>query len=158
MILSLTPGSASHEFACHSKACAPPPAGHGGSDKGGGMYRGKMTPQEVQSAVTRLQNEKPHKAPTKLKMGSGMGGKHITHPVRKHTTPNFIDTNKVRHITNLDEWTSRSATAGHRHSTGISGHTKAFIDRVLGVEKYPKRTRAQQVLTRAEARAKGAFS
>lgn len=23
------------EFACHSKACAPPPAGKGGSDKGG---------------------------------------------------------------------------------------------------------------------------
>jgi len=33
------------EFACHSKACAPPPAGSGGSSKGG-TVTGKMSPAE----------------------------------------------------------------------------------------------------------------
>lgn len=33
-VTSLTPKAL--EFACHSKACAPPPAGRGGSDKSGG--------------------------------------------------------------------------------------------------------------------------
>lgn len=137
MQVALTPGSAAHEFACHSKACAPPPAGHGGSDKGG--YAGKY-------------------GTTKFVAAKRVGGNHVkvTHTVRKHSTPNFIDANKVRHIKTIDDWTKRGVT-GNRHPTGVTGHTKAFIDRVLGVEKYPKRTRAQKVLTRAEARAKGAF-
>lgn len=77
--------------------------------------------------------------------------------MRKHSTPNFIDVNKVRHIKSIDDWTKRGVV-GNRHPTGETGHTRAFIDRVLGVQKYPKRKNAHKVLTRAEARAKGAFA
>ncbi len=40
------------EFACHSKVCAPPPAGRGGSSKGGGSVRHRnrnnRLPEEVE--------------------------------------------------------------------------------------------------------------
>lgn len=136
MQVTLTPGSATHEFACHSKACAPPPAGQGGSDKGG--YRGKYGTTKFVPAVR-------------------VGGNHVkvTHTVRKHSTPNFIDVNKVRHIKSIDDWTKKGVV-GNRHPAGETGHARAFIDRVLGVQKYPKRRGPQKVLTRDEARAKGA--
>lgn len=50
MQVALTPGSAAHEFACHSKACAPPPAGHGGSDSRGGK-RTALHPSEATGMV-----------------------------------------------------------------------------------------------------------
>lgn len=86
--------SNAYEFACHSKACAPPPAGHGGSDK---------------------------------------GGRRTT--LKAHSTPEFIDTGRARHYSGMED----TRGPGHRHlkMAGETGHTKAVIDKVLGVEKYP---------------------
>lgn len=68
-----------YEFACHSKVCAPPPAGRGGSDKGGGhavtgpklpLYNavtGRLSPSPVRKAFQQGMDEiiRPHKMDTK---------------------------------------------------------------------------------------------
>lgn len=40
LTLTVQSGTAAHEFACHSKACAPPPAGRGGSSKASHVTQG----------------------------------------------------------------------------------------------------------------------
>lgn len=49
MKISLSMATA-YEFACHSKVCAPPPAGRGGSTKGSVRHqnRNKPVPQDVE--------------------------------------------------------------------------------------------------------------
>jgi len=51
MRISLTSPKAV-EFACHSKECAPPPAGHGGSSPDAKAFHQKMRNTHRQTAVT----------------------------------------------------------------------------------------------------------
>lgn len=71
-------------------------------------------------------SHQPFKAPS---------GPHIQQAVRKHSTPNFIDTNHVRHIKNMNDWTGKFPN-GSRHPKGVTGRTTVKVKRSKAIDPY----------------------
>lgn len=57
MILSLTPGTAAHEFACHSAACRPPTSGGTGGSTSGVRHGGTASQVRSGSAAAYVKSK-----------------------------------------------------------------------------------------------------
>lgn len=131
--------SNAYEFACHSKACAPPPAGTGGSLRGGRPVYG--APKPLRNATTGRINPSRARAAFQTTGVKSAGSKRTEHIGATPVTSKTVKGRKIQHV----------ATGG-RAKSALHG---APIESKNSTTKLKQRNILAEVIARVRAGAHG---